>query len=263
MDVAAPAPPPVAQTPVAPVAQAPVAQAPSPASFAVGERVEARYENEWYPAIVDEVLEDGYEVEWVQEPEVFHRLDLEDVRSPRAARSPDPPPGIDLNHPRVAEIRAMLAQERAAAASDEAPAAPVAPVAQAPVAPVVQAPVAQAQAPASPGVVATPRAPAEVVVWDFSSKVYTAEAKFTSDLKYHLVIGHVPDNPEEDTITMLDRMNEAHLLTVVVQTPDEEFALIGSGPKIAAAIRSGRFYPALEGERVFIETVKSDDRCPN
>ena len=49
----------------------------------VGAHVEARYDNKWYPAIVDEVLEDGYEVEWVQEPEVFNRLDLEDVRAPR------------------------------------------------------------------------------------------------------------------------------------------------------------------------------------
>ena len=44
--------------------------------------------------------------------------------APTPAAPTDPPPGVDLNHPRVAEIRAMLARERAAAASDEAPAAP-------------------------------------------------------------------------------------------------------------------------------------------
>ena len=225
----------------------------------VGAYVEARYDNKWYPAIVDEVLEDGYEVEWVQEPEVFNRLDLEDVRAPRTARAPPTNVYMAPAPPPVAQTPvAPVAQTPVAPVAQ----APVAPVAQAPVTPVVQAPVAQAQVPASPGVVATPRAPAEVV-WNFDSKVYTAEAKFVSDLEYHIVIGHVPENPEEDIITMLDRMNEAHLLTVVVQTPDEEFALIGSGPKIAAAIRSGRFYPALKGERVFIDPVESNDRCPN
>jgi len=48
---------------------------------------------------------------------------------------PVPPPGIDLNDPRVAEIRAMLARERAAAASDEAPAAPAPDDVEAPAAP--------------------------------------------------------------------------------------------------------------------------------
>ena len=47
----------------------------------VGARVEARWEGEWWPAIVDQVCEDAYEVEWVEEPEVFNRLDLEDVRA--------------------------------------------------------------------------------------------------------------------------------------------------------------------------------------
>ena len=37
-----------------------------------------------------------------------------------APAPPVPPPGIDLNDPRVAEIRAMRARERAAAASDDA-----------------------------------------------------------------------------------------------------------------------------------------------
>ena len=36
--------------------------------FAVGARVEARWEGEWWPAIVDQVCEDAYEVEWVEEP---------------------------------------------------------------------------------------------------------------------------------------------------------------------------------------------------
>ena len=34
--------------------------------------------------------------------------------APTPAAPTDPPPGVDLNHPRVAEIRAMLARERAA-----------------------------------------------------------------------------------------------------------------------------------------------------
>ena len=42
-------------------------------------------EGEWWPAIVDQVCEDAYEVEWVEEPEVFNRLDLEDVRAARAS----------------------------------------------------------------------------------------------------------------------------------------------------------------------------------
>ena len=53
--------------------------------FAVGARVEARWEGEWWPAIVDQVCDDAYEVEWVEEPEVFNRLDLEDVRAARAS----------------------------------------------------------------------------------------------------------------------------------------------------------------------------------
>ena len=52
--------------------------------FAAGAHVEARWEGEWWPAIVDQVFPDAYEIEWVEEPDVFNRLDLEDVRAARA-----------------------------------------------------------------------------------------------------------------------------------------------------------------------------------
>ena len=79
---------------------------------------------------------DGEKGEWVgvpQKPEGFPKprgpvpvgatWDYDKGEWSRCAPPPAPPvppPGIDLNDPRVAEIRAMLARERAAAASDEA-----------------------------------------------------------------------------------------------------------------------------------------------
>ena len=114
-------------------------------------------------------------------------------------------------------------------------------------------PVAQAQPPASPGVVA-PRAPDDVA-WGFDTPVWSVEAKFTSDLKRRIMIGH----PEQN-LTFLGRMGEVHGLVVVVETADEKFALVGATPKIAAGIRSGRFYAATQGEDCFFVTVESDAR---
>ena len=125
------------------------------------------------------------------------------------------------------------------------------PVAPSPVAPVPQAP--------SPAVVAPtpPRAPADVA-WDLDSKVYSVEAKFASHLKRFILIGHYLE--EEPNLTFLDRMDEVHGLVVVVETADEKFALVGATPKIAAGIRSGKFWAATQGEDLFFATVESDAR---
>ena len=121
------------------------------------------------------------------------------------------------------------------------------PVAPSPVAPVAQAP--------SPAVVAPtpPRAPADVA-WNLDSKVYSVEAKFASNLKQQIQIGHY----YEDRLTVLDRMGEVHGLVVVAETADEKFALVCATPKIAAGIRSGKFWAAMQGEDCFFVTVKSD-----
>ena len=37
------------------------------------------WEGEWWAAVVREVSDDAYEVEWVDEPEVFNRVDATDV----------------------------------------------------------------------------------------------------------------------------------------------------------------------------------------
>jgi len=200
-----------------------------------------------------------------------------------------PVAGMDLEAPPVQAPQAMDVAEPA----PPPVALPVAPppVAQAPVAqaPVAQAPVAQAPSPQamdvaapapppvapppvaqapSPAVVAPtpppavvaptpPRAPPDIA-WDLDSKVYSVEAKFASRLKHFIQIGHyLEDGPN---LTFLDRMDEVHGLVVVVETTDEKFALVGATPKIAAAIRSGKFWAATRGEDLFFATVESDAR---
>ena len=115
-------------------------------------------------------------------------------------------------------------------------------------------PVAQAQPPASPGVVA-PRAPDDVA-WGFDTPVWSVEAKFTTNLKQQIQIGHW----YEDRLTVLDRMGEVHGLVVVAETADEKFALVCATPKIASGIRSGKFWAAMQGEDCFFVTVESDAR---
>ena len=115
-------------------------------------------------------------------------------------------------------------------------------------------PVAQASSPASLGVVA-PRAPPDVA-WGFDTPVWSVEAKFTSNPKQQIQIGHY----YEDRLTFLGRMGEVHGLVVVVETADEKFALVGATPKIAAGVRSGKFYAATQGEDCFFVTVESDAR---
>ena len=117
-------------------------------------------------------------------------------------------------------------------------------------------PVAQAQPPASPGVVA-PRAPDDVA-WGFDTPVWSVEAKFTSNPKQHILIGHYLE--DEPNLTLLDRMGEVHGLVVVAETADEKFALVCATPKIASGIRSGKFWAAMQGEDCFFVTVKSDAR---
>ena len=135
-----------------------------------------------------------------------------------------------------------------------APIAQAPPVAPPPVAPSPVAPVAQAP---SPAVVAPtpPRAPPDVA-WGFDTPVWSVEAKFTSNLKQHIQIGH----NYEDRLTVLDRMGEVHGLVVVAETADEKFALVCATPKIASGIRSGKFWAAMQGEDCFFVTVKSDAR---
>ena len=117
-------------------------------------------------------------------------------------------------------------------------------------------PVAQAQPPASPGVVA-PRAPDDVA-WGFDTPVWSVEAKFTSNPKQRILIGHYLE--DEPNLTLLDRMGEVHGLVVVAETADEKFALVCATPKIASGIRSGKFWAAMQGEDCFFVTVKSDAR---
>ena len=151
-----------------------------------------------------------------------------------------PVAGMDLEAPPPA-VQAPHAMD----VSEPAP-PPVAPppVAHAPVAPVAQAP--------SP-----PRAPPDVA-WGFDTSVYSVEAKFASRLKHFIQFGHyLEDGPN---LTFLDRMDEVHGLVVVVETADEKFALVGATPRIAAGIRSGRFYAATQGEDCFFVTVESDAR---
>ena len=109
----------------------------------------------------------------------------------------------------------------------------------------------------SPAVVAptSPRAPPDVA-WGFDTPVWSVEAKFTSNLAQSIQIGHY----YEDHLTVLDRMKEVHGLVVVAETADEKFALVGATPKIAAGIRSGKFWAATQGEDCFFVTVESDAR---
>ena len=134
------------------------------------------------------------------------------------------------------------------------------PAVQAPQAMDVEAPAPSpvAQAP-SPAVVAPtpPRAPPDVA-WGFDTPVWSVEAKFTSNPKQHILIGHYLE--DEPNLTLLDRMGEVHGLVVVAETADEKFALVGATPKMAAGIRSGKFWAAMQGEDCFFVTVKSDAR---
>ena len=184
-----------------------------------------------------------YVFRWVGGTPVWRRVSVDgmDVEAP--------PPAVQAPH-------AMDVSEPA-----PPPVAPP-PVAHAPVAPVAQAPspAVVAQAP-SPAVVAPtpPRAPPDVA-WGFDTSVYSVEAKFASRLKHFIQFGHyLEDGPN---LTFLDRMDEVHGLVVVVETADEKFALVGATPRIAAGIRSGRFYAATQGEDCFFVTVESDARRP-
>ena len=72
----------VAAAPPAPEA-APPAEAPTtaPPAFAVGARVEARWAGTWYGAVVDSTHGDGsYELEWLDDPNVFNTVAAADVR---------------------------------------------------------------------------------------------------------------------------------------------------------------------------------------
>ena len=169
--------------------------------------------------------------------------------SPVAQAPPDvqAPRAMDVEAPEPPVVQAPQAMDVAEPAPP-----PVAPVAQAP----SPAPVAQAP---SPAVVAPPppRAPPDVA-WGFDTAVWSVEAKFASDLKRFIQIGHyLEDGPN---LTFLGRMKEVHGLVVVVETADEKFALVGATPKIAAGIHSGKFYAALQGEDCFFVTVESDAR---
>ena len=96
------------------------------------------------------------------------------------------------------------------------------------------------------------------VAWGFDTPVWSVEAKFTSNPKQRILIGHYLE--DEPNLTLLDRMGEVHGLVVVAETADEKFALVGATPRIAAGIRSGRFYAATQGEDCFFVTVESDAR---
>jgi hypothetical protein len=59
-------------------------------AFAVGARVEAKWAEEWFCAVVEEAHADGsYEVEWVDDPNVFNAVAAADVRA--AAADDDAP----------------------------------------------------------------------------------------------------------------------------------------------------------------------------
>jgi hypothetical protein len=77
----------------------------------VGTRVEARWEGEWCPAIVSQVYEDAYEVEWVDDPEVFNRLDLEDVRVARVEDAAATGPPLALPADAVADATPVQSSE--------------------------------------------------------------------------------------------------------------------------------------------------------
>ena len=98
-----------AAAPPAPEA-APPAEAPTtaPPAFAVGARVEARWAGTWYGAVVDSTHGDGsYELEWLDDPNVFNTVAAADVRA-AAADAPAPPP------PPEAEEEAAAAPEQPA-----------------------------------------------------------------------------------------------------------------------------------------------------
>ena len=160
------------------------------------------------------------------------------AQAPPAVQAPQ---AMDVEAPEPPVVQAQQAM-------DVAEPAPL-PVAPRPVAPVAQAP--------SPAVVVPtpPRAPPDVA-WGFDTPVWSVEAKFTSNLKQHIQIGH----NYEDRLTVLDRMGEVHGLVVVAETADEKFALVCATPKIASGIRSGKFWAAMQGEDCFFVTVKSDAR---
>jgi len=173
------------------------------------------------------------------------------AQAPPAVQAPQ---AMDVEAPEPPVVQAQQAMDVAEPAPLPVAPPPVAPVAQAP----SPAPVAQAPSPAV--VVPTPpRAPPDVA-WGFDTPVWSVEAKFTSNPKQRILIGHYLE--DEPNLTLLDRMGEVHGLVVVAETADEKFALVGATPRIAAGIRSGRFYAATQGEDCFFVTVESDARRP-
>ena len=133
--VAAPVTPPKApraaptqEEPVVAAAQpapeaAPPAEAPTtaPPAFAVGARVEARWAGTWYGAVVDSTHGDGsYELEWLDDPNVFNTVAAADVRA-AAADEPAPPPPPEAEE-EAAAAPEEEAPEAAAAAAAEQPA---------------------------------------------------------------------------------------------------------------------------------------------
>ncbi|CAH0376229.1 unnamed protein product [Pelagomonas calceolata] len=113
--------------------------APTPvAAFGVGDEVYALWGHRWYPGVVDEVLEDGYEIAWDEEDasneipaaRVRARVPVQPVPAPTNTPEPPAAPGTDAS----AALRTLAlqahAREQAAANSGSAP-APPAPVAAA------------------------------------------------------------------------------------------------------------------------------------
>ena len=52
------------------------------ARFAVGDPVEAYWEERWWPAKVKQVLKRSYDVEWVDDPDLSNVIEVKDVRAP-------------------------------------------------------------------------------------------------------------------------------------------------------------------------------------
>ena len=87
----APATPPKRKTPPA-REEATAADAAALPAFAVGARVEAKWGWQWSRAVIDRVNDDGtYDVEWVDEPDVFNTVAAADVRA-AVGDAPAPPP---------------------------------------------------------------------------------------------------------------------------------------------------------------------------
>ena len=88
---AAAATPPKRKTPPA-REEATAADAAALPAFAVGARVEAKWGWQWSRAVIDRVNDDGtYDVEWVDEPDVFNTVAAADVRA-AVGDAPAPPP---------------------------------------------------------------------------------------------------------------------------------------------------------------------------